>query len=101
MAKGSGINKKYKPTGALADIIGKSPVSYSQVSKKLWKYIDKHDLQGETGDGYTVKFGKKTYKGGQVIHSGEDPKFKKFAGGKGKISMVQLGKLSKKHMKEL
>ena len=99
MPTGSGINTKYKPTGALADIIGTKPVSYAQASKKLWKHIGDEGLQGEKGDGHSVKYNGRKYVGGQVIHSGECPLMKKFAGGKNKIAMVQLGALSKKYMR--
>ena len=106
MAKGTGINKQYKPTGALADIIGSKPVSYAQASSKLWDHIHDTELQGEKGDGHTVKYKGKsgktgTYTGGQVIHSGDCPLMKKFAGGKKKIAMVQLGVFTKKYMKDL
>ena len=106
MAKGSGINKKFQPTGPLADIVGDKPLSYSQAMKKWNKYIVKYELKGEKGDGHTVKYKGKsgktgTYTGGQVIHCGEDPIFKKFCGGKNKVAMVQLGVFAKKYMKEL
>ena len=101
MAKGTGINKQYKPTGALADIIGSKPVSYAQASQKIWKHIDEADLKGEKGDGHSVSFNGRKYVGGQVIHCGECPMMKKFCGGKNKVSMVQLAKFTKKYMKEL
>jgi len=101
MPKGTGINKQYKPTGVLADIIGSKPVSYAQASKKLWKHIGKEDLQGEKGDGHHVTFNGRKYVGGQVIHCGECPMMKKFCGGKNKVAMVQLAKFTKKYMKEI
>ena len=106
MAKGTGINKKYKPTGPLADIIGSKPVSYAQATGKIWDHIDEMGLKGEKGDGHTVKFKGKsgktgTYTGGQIIHCGECPMMKKFCGGKNKVAMVQLAVFTKKYMKEI
>ena len=101
MAKGTGINKKYKPTGALADIIGSTPVSYAQASEKIWDHIHDVGCQGEKGDGHSVTFNGRKYVGGQVIHCGECPMMKKFCGGKSKVAMVQLAKFTKKYMKEL
>lgn len=101
MPRGAGINKKYQPTGALADMIGDKPVSYAEASKKIWKHIDKAGLKGEMGDGYSVTFNGKKYTGGQIIHSGECPMMKKFTGGKNKVAMVQLAIFTKKHMKEI
>jgi len=100
MAKGTGINKKYKPTGALADIIGSTPVSYAQASEKIWDHIHDVGCQGEKGDGHSVTFNGRKYVGGQVIHCGECPMMKKFCGGKNKVAMVQLAKFTKKYMKE-
>ncbi len=96
--KASHLNAyKVTPKPKLAAIIGKKPVSYSQASKKLWNSIHKLGLQGEKDDGYSVKYGKKKYIGGQVIHCGEDPDWKKLCGGKNRIAMVEIGKLVKKH----
>jgi hypothetical protein len=107
MAKGTGINKKFQPTGVLADIVGKTPISWSQLTVKIGKYMTKHELRGEKGDGYSVKFkGKnatkaKTYTGGQIIHCGEDPAFKKLCGGKQRVAFVEVAKYSKKYMKAI
>ena len=101
MPKGSGINKKFQPTGPLADIVGSKPLSYSEAMKKWNAYIRKHELKGEKGDGYSLTYGGRKYVGGQIIHCGEDPAFKKFCGGKQRVSMVQLGKFAKKYMKEI
>ena len=101
MPKGTGINKKYKPTGVLADIIGGKSVTYAQASKKIWDHIHDVGCQGEKGDGESVTFNGRKYVGGQVIHTGDCPMLKKCAGGKNKIAMVQIGKFTKKYMKEI
>ena len=59
--------------------------------------LKKLKLNGEAGDGETLKVGGKVYKGGQIIHTGENDVWKAFANGKKKIAMTQLGKLVKQH----
>lgn len=82
---------KYKPHGVLADIIGTRKMTRGKIMAALWKKIDKADLKGVEGD--TVKYKGKTYKGGQVIHVGDDPDFKELCGGKKKkIAMFELSK---------
>ena len=59
--KSSHLNKiKIKPTGPLADIIGSKARSRPQVVKALWNHIDDMELKGETGDGVTVTYKKKS-----------------------------------------
>ena len=81
---------KYKASGPLADIIGTRAMKRGAVIKKVWNYIKKEDLQGVSGSGDTVKYKRKTYKGGQIIYCCEDPTMKKLCKNKKKISMVQL-----------
>ena len=76
------------------------------MQKKLWAYIDKHQLKGETGDGHTATYKTKAgktgkAKGGQVIHCGEDPKMKKFCGGKNKVAMFSMATFVEKHSKDV
>ena len=84
------VDMKYKPHGVLAAIIGTRKMKRGAIMKALWKEIDKEDLKGVEGD--TVKYKGKTYKGGQVIHVGDDPDFKELCGGKKKIAMFALSK---------
>jgi len=101
--KSSHLNKiKIKPTGPLADIIGSNARYRPQVVKALWNHIDDMELKGETGDGVTVTYKKKSggtgkAKGGQVIHCGECPLMKKFCGGKSKVAMFELAVFIEKH----
>src|ERR1700692_4392916 len=37
--------KPLTPSAALAEVVGSSPLPRTQVVKKLWAYIKKHDLQ--------------------------------------------------------
>ena len=101
--KSSHLNKiKIKPTGPLADIIRSKARSLPQLAKALWNHTDDLDLKGETGDGVTVTYKKKSggtgkAKGGQVIHCGECPLMKKFCGGKSKVAMFELAVFIEKH----
>ena len=103
--KTSHLNKiKIKPTGPLADMIGSKALPRPQVTKKIWAYIIKHELKGESGDGQTVKYKTKagktaTSKGAQIIHAGEDDLFYEIAGNKDKLSMMQIAVLVEKHSK--
>jgi upstream activation factor subunit UAF30 len=46
MAKNTGLNKLVQPDEILADVIGSDrPLPRTQIVKKLWDYIKKHDLQ--------------------------------------------------------
>ena len=88
--RSSGLDAKLKVSGALADIIGKSPISRPQATKKVWAYIKKNKCQGKSGSDVSVKYGKRTYKGGQVILCDKDKKLQKLCGGESKIAMVEL-----------
>lgn len=43
--KPSAFNKPVKVSEALAQIVGHEPMPRTQVTKKLWEYIKKHNLQ--------------------------------------------------------
>ena len=96
------LEEKITVTGPLADILGTKTVKRKDLMKKLYKGkngVDKLGLKGEKGDGYTVKVKGRTYKGGQIIHCGEDPDWKKMCGGKKMISMTQLLSYAYKYVK--
>lgn len=45
----SGLKKKYFPSDELAELLGSSAkVTRPEVTKKVWAYIKKNDLQHET-----------------------------------------------------
>ena len=90
------IDMKYKATGPLADIVGTRKMKRGQMMKAIWKEIDAADIQGVEGD--TVKYKGKTYKGGQVLHVGDDPDFKDLCGGKKKIVFFELSTCMNKYM---
>lgn len=66
----------------LAEIVGKGPMPRSEVVKKLWVYIKKHDLQDA--------------KNKRNINA--DAALKKVFGGKGTVSMFEMTKLVSKHL---
>ena len=45
--RGSAFQKPVKISTKLSAVIGKGPMSRSQVMKKIWAYIKRHDLQHE------------------------------------------------------
>src|SRR5580704_14644515 len=41
----SALNKAVQPDAALAAVAGKDPLPRTELTKKLWEYIRKHELQ--------------------------------------------------------
>ena len=66
----------------LAEVVGKGPMPRSEVVKKLWVYIKKHDLQDP--------------KNKRNINA--DATLKRVFGGKGTVSMFEMTKLVSKHL---
>ncbi len=71
------------PSDALAEVIGAKAVPRTEVVKKLWAYIRKHNLQDA--------------KNRRNINA--DAKLKPVFGGKGTVSMFEMTKLVSKHLK--
>jgi len=71
-----------QPDDALSAVVGSKPLPRTQVTKKLWAYIKRHDLQDAT---------KRT-----MIHA--DAKLKPIFGGKRTIDMFQMTKLVSKRL---
>ncbi len=44
-ATATGFMKPMTPSAELAEIVGKKPLPRTEVTKKMWEYIKKHDLQ--------------------------------------------------------
>ncbi len=66
----------------LAEVVGKGPMPRSEVVKKLWEYIKKHNLQDPKN--------KRDILG--------DDKLKKVFGGKDRVNMFEMTKLVSKHL---
>ncbi len=71
------------PSDSLAAIVGAKPIPRTQVVKKLWEYIKKHNLQDA--------------KNRRNINA--DEKLKPVFGGKKQVSMFEMTKLVSKHLK--
>ena len=75
--------KPLTPSDMLAKVVGSAPLPRTQVVKKLWVYIKKHNLQDKA---------KRT-----MINA--DAALKAVFGGKSKVSMFEMTKLVSKHLK--
>ena len=70
-----------QPSSVLADVIGSKAVPRSEVIKKLWDYIKKHDLQNPKNRRNILA----------------DEKLRKFFG-KPEVTMFELTKIASKHL---
>jgi chromatin remodeling complex protein RSC6 len=75
--------KPMQPSAALGAVIGNSAQPRTEVTKKIWAYIKKHDLQDS--------------KNRRNINA--DDKLKEVFGGKKQVSMFEMTKLVNKHLK--
>ncbi len=74
--------KPLTPSAALAEVIGAAALPRTEVVKKIWVYIKKHNLQDP--------------KNKRNINA--DDKLKKVFGGKATVSMFEMTKLVSKHL---
>ena len=72
-----------QPDAALSAVVGANPIPRTEITKKLWAYIKKNNLQDA--------------KERRMINA--DDKLKPVFGGKGKVSMFEMTKLVNKHIK--
>ena len=75
--------KPMNPDAQLAAVVGSNPMPRTEITKKLWAYIKKNNLQDA--------------KERRMINA--DDKLKPVFGGKGKVSMFEMTKLVNKHIK--
>ncbi|HRN52602.1 MAG TPA: SWIB/MDM2 domain-containing protein [Gemmatimonadaceae bacterium] len=75
--------KPVTPNEKLAAVVGASPLPRTELTKKLWAYIKKHNLQDK--------------KNRRMINA--DDKLKVVFGGKGQVSMFDMTKLVSKNLK--
>jgi len=75
--------KPMTPSAALAAVVGASPMPRTEVVKKIWEYIKKHNLQDPTNK--------------RQINA--DDKLKAVFGGKASVSMFEMTKLVSAHLK--
>ena len=75
--------KPVTPSAALSEVVGTKPIPRTEVTKKLWVYIKKNDLQDP--------------KNKRMIKA--DAALKKVFGGKATVNMFEMTKLVGKHLK--
>ena len=75
--------KPMTPSAQLAPVVGATPMPRTEVTKKLWQYIKKNNLQDA--------------KNRRMINA--DDKHKPVFGGKAQVSMFDMTKLVNKHLK--
>lgn len=78
----SGFNKALTPSKELAAVIGAEAVPRTEVTKKIWEYIKKHELQDPANKRNIIA----------------DDKLKAVFGGKGQVSMFEMTKLLSAHL---
>ena len=71
-----------KLSADLEAVVGKGPMPRSQVVKKLWEYIKKHNLQNPDNKRNILA----------------DDKLKPLFDGKGEVTMFEMTKLVSKHL---
>ena len=74
-----------KVSDKLAEVVGSKPLPRTEVTKKLWQYIKKNNLQDPV----------------QRRNINADEKLKAVFGGKGTVSMFEMTKLVSKHLTSL
>jgi len=75
--------KPMQPDAALSAVVGGNPMPRTEITKKIWVYIKKNNLQDA--------------KERRMINA--DDKLKPVFNGKGKVSMFEMTKLVNKHIK--
>ena len=75
--------KPMQPDAALSAVVGGNPMPRTEITKKIWVYIKKNNLQDA--------------KERRMINA--DDKLKPVFGGKGQVSMFDMTKLVGKHLK--
>ena len=79
----SALSKPLNISAELAEVIGKGPMPRTEVVKKLWVYIKKHDLQNPKNKRNILA----------------DAKLLPVFGGKKEVSMFDMTKLVSAHLK--
>ena len=75
--------KPMQPSASLGAVVGNSPMPRTEITKKLWHYIKRNNLQDPKERRMIVA----------------DDKMKPIFGGKGRVSMFEMTKLVNKHLK--
>jgi chromatin remodeling complex protein RSC6 len=78
-----GLAKPVQPDAQLAKIVGNNPLPRTELTKKVWDYIKKHDLQDPDNR--------------RMINA--DDKMKPIFNGQSQVSMFEMTKLVNQHVK--
>lgn len=78
-----GISQTVTPSAELAQVVGAEPLTRADLTKKVWEYIKKHDLQDATNR--------------RAINA--DAKLKPIFGGRDQVTMFEMTKLVNQHVK--
>jgi upstream activation factor subunit UAF30 len=81
-AKRGGIAQQVKPDAQLAEVVGGQPLTRADLTKKIWDYIKKNNLQDASNR--------------RMINA--DAKLKPIFGGKSQVSMFEMTKLVNQHV---
>jgi len=76
--------KPQQPDATLAAVVGSKPLPRTQITKKIWDYIKKNNLQDTQNR--------------RMINA--DDKLKEVFGGKKQVSMFEMTKLVNRHLSE-
>jgi upstream activation factor subunit UAF30 len=79
----AGFMKPVTPSKVLAEVVGAEPMPRTEVTKKVWDYIKKHDLQDPANR--------------RMINA--DAKLEAVFEGKKQVSMFEMTKLISNHLK--
>ncbi len=82
-AQNKGLMKPMQPDEALAAIVGHDPLPRTEITKKVWDYIKRHNLQDA--------------KNKRLINA--DDRLQSVFGGKQQVTMFELTKLLNQHIK--
>ena len=77
--------KPLMPSAMLAMVVGSNPLPRTEVTKKIWDYIRKHNLQ-DPNDKRTIR---------------ADDKLKAVFNGRDSVSMFEMTKLVNSHLKDV
>jgi upstream activation factor subunit UAF30 len=78
-----GIAKPVQPDQQLAEVVGSDAMPRTELTKRVWDYIKKHNLQDSENR--------------RMINA--DAKLKPIFGGKSQVSMFEMTKLVNQHVK--
>ena len=93
--KQNAFNQVYKFKLPLKNLVNMDKGARKDAIKKVWSYINKHSLKGNSTD--SIIYNGKKYKGGQVILC-KNKLMKDFCNNKNKIAMTEIAKLISKNL---